>query len=573
MLDTNNSDLQPGPAEGESEESFGALLSQYEQSHSKKSADGEKQIIATVLSVSGERILVDIGYKIEGALAPAAFSPGELPKPGDQFPVSVKGRNEDGYYDVTIRHVRQPTDWASLERAFEQHAVIVGTVSGTIKGGLTVDIGVRAFLPASRSGTHDAAEMEKLVGGEIRCRILNIDVAEEDVVVDRRSVLEEEQRAGQERLIAALHEGDIVTGEVRSLTTYGAFVDLGGVDGLLHISDIAWSRVGKPEDVLSIGQHLETRVLKVDPETRRISLGLKQLQSNPWDEVSTKYHIGDRIRGIVSRTMDFGAFVELEPGVEGLIHLSEMSWTRKNKKPGDIVKRGDTVEAIILSVSQSERRIGLGLKQTLSDPWADAAGRFPAGSIIEGAVTSFTAFGAFVQAAEGIEGMIHISEIGGERRLHHPQEALKLGQTVRAQVIEIDTAKRQMKLSIKRTVPVSLDEYLAEHATGDLVTGRVIKIDGGAVHVELGEGIHANCRMASAASENQSAGAAPSSGEASNLSSLTAMLQARWKGKATNQPSAQPRQSPELPHPGQIRTFRITAIDAASKAITLDLVE
>src|SRR6202020_1900337 len=259
-------------------------------------------------------------------------------------------------------------------------AVIVGTVTGAVKGGLTVDVGVRAFMPGSRSGARDAAELEKLVGQEIRCRIIKLDSAEEDVVVDRRAVSEEEDRSARERRYSEIKEGDTISGTVRSLMDYGAFIDIGGVDGLLHISDIAWSRVEKPSDILTVGQQIDAKVLKIEAAGKRISLGMKQLLPHPWDAVAGKYVTGERVRGTVSRVTDFGAFVELEPGIEGMVHLSEMSWAKKVRKPGDMLKQGDTVEVMILGVSLAERRMSLGLKQTLGDPWADASERFAAGS-------------------------------------------------------------------------------------------------------------------------------------------------------------------------------------------------
>ena len=280
-------------------------------------------------------------------------------------------------------------------------------------------------MPSSRSGERDAAALEKLVGEQIRCRIIKLDVTDEDVVVDRRVVIEEEERASKERRYAEIEEGATISGTVRSLADYGAFVDLGGVDALLHISDMAWGRINKPADVLSVGQQIEVKVLKVDTDKHRISVGLKQLQQHPWDAVAEKYKVGERVQGTVTRVADFGAFVELEPGIEGLIHLSEMSWGKKVRKAGDVVKPGETVEAVILGVNPGERRISLGLKQALGDPWAQAAQKFAAGTIIEGPVTSITKFGAFVQLAEGVEGMVHVSEISAEKRIEHPQDVLK----------------------------------------------------------------------------------------------------------------------------------------------------
>src|SRR5205085_1259682 len=269
---------------------------------------------------------------------------------GEKILVSIKGRDPEGYYILSRMKVERPKDWSSLEKAFESKTPIAGTVTGVVKGGLSVDVGVRAFMPASRSGTKDAAEMEKLVGQEITCRIIKLDVADEDVVVDRRVVLEEQEAQEKDKFFENLKEGVTVQGTVRSLTDYGAFVDIGGVDGLLHVADIAWSRINKPADVLSVGQSVEVLILKVDPKKRRISLGMKQLLPQPWTLAGEKYKVGERVRGTVSRVTDFGAFVELEPGIEGLIHLSEMSWSKKVRKTTDVVKPGDTVEVVILGV-------------------------------------------------------------------------------------------------------------------------------------------------------------------------------------------------------------------------------
>ena len=275
--------------------------------------------------------------------------------------------------------MERPKDWSALEKVFADKAAIAGVVTAVVKGGVSVDVGVRAFMPASRSGARDAAEMEKLVGQEIRCRIIKLDVADEDVVVDRRAVLEEEERANKDKRYSEVKEGETVQGTVRSLTDYGAFVDIGGVDALLHVADISWGRVNKPADVLKVGDKVEARVLKVDPAKKRISLGLKQLQPHPWDLVADKYKVGERVKGSVTRVTDFGAFVELEKGIEGLVHLSEMSWSKKVRKPSDVVNPGDTVEVVVLGVNAPDRRISLGLKQALGDPWADAAQKYPGG--------------------------------------------------------------------------------------------------------------------------------------------------------------------------------------------------
>ena len=541
----------------ESGPSFGELLSQFERSH--RPEQGAKQLTGTVVSLDAEAVYLDIGYKTEGLLPRTALRDNaESVKPGDQFHVSVKGRNAEHYYELSLARVAQPRDWTQLEEAFAQKLTIPGTVTGVVKGGLTVDVGVRAFLPASRSGTRDAAELEKLVGQEITCRITQLDVADENVIIDRRAVLEEQALAAGQSQLAALREGDVVSGTVSRLAAFGAFVDLGGIDGLLHVSDMAWSRVGTPEDVVQMGQTVEVKVLRIDRETRRISLGLRQLQPEPWETATERYMAGARVTGTVTRLTDFGAFVELEPGIEGMIHVSEMSWVKKVRRPSDILKAGDTVEAIILSVNQPERRMALGLKQALGDPWAGAVKKFPAGSAVEGPVTKLEKFGAFVRMAEGVEGLVHISEITAERRLAHPQDALKVGQVVRAQVLAIDAEKRQAKLSMKQLVPTSLDEYVAEHNVGDVVSGRVIEESANQATVELGEGIRAECRLKA----GQSAGA-PGSG-AADLSSLTSMLQARWKGKTPA--------GPEPLRAGQVRDFRIVELDRDAKQIAVEMI-
>jgi small subunit ribosomal protein S1 len=559
-------------------ESFGDLLSQFEKTH-RKPAPGQ-QIEATIVSITADSVILDIGFKSEGILPLSIFENAKTPpKPGDKLLVSVTGRNPEGYYELSRTRVAQPTDWPALERAFAEKTTIVGTVTAAIKGGLSVDVGVRAFLPASRSGTRDAAEMEKLVGTEIRCRITKLDAADEDVVVDRRIVLEEEERLNKDRRYSELQEGDTVRGTVRSLTDYGAFIDIGGVDALLHVSDISWSRIAKPADALTVGQDVEAKILKLSDEggRRRISVGLKQLLPHPWDAVAGKLHPGDRARGTVTRVADFGAFVELEPGVEGLIHVSEMSWTKKVRAV-DVLKPGEIVEAVILSVNPADRRLALGLKQTLGNPWTDLPQKFPIGSAVEGPVMSLTKFGAFIEIAEGIEGMVHISDMSTERRLNHPQDMVRVGQTVKAQVLAIDSEKRQVRLGMKQLVPTGLDEYLAEHKVGDTVSGRFMEINGRSARVELGEGIEAGCQLpadqvapAAPASASSTQNPAPGAPAKADLSSLSSMLQARWKGAS---PASSPAAASARPDParvGQIRSFRITQLDAAAKKLEVAL--
>jgi small subunit ribosomal protein S1 len=554
---------EPELAAEEPTENFAEMLSQFEKSHSHKAAGQKQQLQGTVVSLSADQVILDIGYKTEGVLPRSAFdNNAEGVKVGDSFQVSVTGRNEEGYYELSRFKVAQPRDWTALEAAFAERTAVVGTVTEVVKGGLRVDIGVRAFMPASRSGTRDAAELEKLVGTEITCRITKLDVMDEDVVVDRRVVLEEQARGLVEGRRSALKEGDVVTGTVRSLAPYGAFIDLGGMDGLLHISDMAHARVAKAEDVVSVGQELQVKILKVDAETKKISLGLKQLQAEPWATVPERFQAGQRVTGTVTRLQDFGAFVEIEPGIEGLIHISEMSWGKKVRHPSDVVKQGDRVDAVILSIKPEERRISLGLKHAMADPWSEVRQKFPENSQIEGPVTKIMNFGAFVQLAEGVEGLVHVSEIVADRRINHPSDVLRAGQVVKALVLAIDTEKRQIKLSMKQLVPTSIDEYIAEHKAGDVVSGRVMELAGAMAVVELGEGIRAQSRVKAAEAP---AAEKPSTGSA-DLSALSSLLSARWKGNA---PEAAAK--PEAPAQGQIRSFRIVKLDAETKKIEVEL--
>ena len=435
-----------------------------------------------------------------------------------------------------------------------------------VKGGFRVDVGVPAFLPASRSGAREQADMEKLIGQQIECRIIKLDVADEDIVLDRRSVLEEHEAQERDRAFSELREGRIVRGSVRSLTDFGAFVDIGGIDGLLHVADMAWNRVAKPSDVVSVGDSVEVKILKVDAGTRRISLGMKQLGPDPWTVAGERFHVGDRVQGKVSRLADFGAFIELMPGVDGLIHVSELSWSKKIKRPSDVLKTGELVEAVVLGINLAERRISLGLKQALGDPWEDAQKKFTPGTVVEGAVTSLMNFGAFVDLGNGIEGMIHVGDISLEKRLNHPREALSQGQVVKAVVLDLDRERRRVKLGMKQLQPTSIDHYIGEHQLGDTVTGRLVEVKNATGKAELGEGVYATCRIP------VQPAAAPASEEPqgkTDLSSMTAKLAAKWKqGAATgSQPVREEARS------GQIRSFRITSLDPEKKRIEVELAE
>jgi small subunit ribosomal protein S1 len=544
------------PEEGETaagDSSFGDILSEFEQSH----RSGGETVEGTVVSVTPDNVVVDIGRKMEGTLP---RDPKIDWKPGIKVLVSVRGRDEEGYYQLSTIKVEVPRDWSGLEAAFANKSTISGTVAEAVKGGLRVDVGVRAFMPASRSGVREMADVEKLIGQQIECRIIKLDTANEDVVVDRRVILEEAERQAKEQAFGRLQEGAVVEGTVRSLTDFGAFVDLGGVDGLLHVSDMSYARNIKPADVVKTGDRVQVKILKIIPEKRKISLGMKQLTADPWSGVAEKFAVGSKIRGKVSRVADFGAFVELEPGIEGLIHVSEMSWAKKNIKASDIVKPEEMVEVVILGVNAQEKRIALGLKQALGDPWEDALKKYPVGAVVEAPVTSLAKFGAFVDLGGGVEGMIHISDISAEKRLNHASEALKQGEVVKAVVLEADRERRRLRLGIKQLQPTSIDEYLAERKTGEVVSGRVVDVSGGRVKVELGEGVTAFAKLPEQKQE-ATAGAAKA-----DLSSLTAMLAQKWKsggGPSSAEAGAV--------RPGQVRSFKIVALDPAQKRIDLEL--
>jgi len=417
-------------------------------------------------------------------------------------------------------------------------------------------------MPASRSGIRELEEMPSLVGQEIQCRITKLDTEKEDVVVDRRVVLEEEQAQRREEAFSGLTEGAVVRGRVRNVMDFGAFLDLGGVDGLLHIADMSYSRIGKASDVVKPGDELEVKVLKIDPSSKKISLGLKQLQEDPWSTAARTFHVGDRVSGTVSRLADFGAFIELLPGVDGLIHLSELSWNKRVRKPGDLLKPGERIEAVVLQINPMERKIGLGYKQALGDPWDTVAERFPAGTVIEGPITSLTQFGAFVELGEGIEGMVHISDITNEKRLEHPKEKLAKGQRVEAAVVEVDRERRRIRLSMRQLEPTTVDHYISEHQVGDTVSGRLVEIKGDRAKVELGEGVVGTCRLKR--SEETAKTVKP--GEGADVSSLGAMLAARWKqgGPTTGE-------SNEAVRVGQVRSFRIANMDLGKRLIEVEL--
>jgi small subunit ribosomal protein S1 len=544
------------PDDETADQSFADILKQFETSGRARPAGGPRR--GTVVGVSGDYVLIDYGSKAEGVIAAADLldADGKLSvKRGDTFDVAITGRNSEGM--VTLSRVTgpRPRDWEGLKRAFENKEIVAGRVTGAVKGGFTVDLGTRAFLPASRSGARTPEEMEQLVGQEIRCRVIKLDVDDEDVVVDRRSVMEEEARQIRQNTVAALEEGAVVRGTVRSITGYGAFIDLGGFDGLLHVGDISWSRVSDPSTELAVGEVLDLKILKVDKETGKISLGLKQMSPDPWDQAAVQLNPGDRVTGVVTRLADFGAFIEVLPGVEGLIHVSEMSWTKRIHRASEVLKEGERVEAVVLKVDRAASRLSLGLKQVLGNPWDTIKSRYPSGKVVEGKVTRLAKFGAFVEVEEGIEGLVHISDFTNEKRIEHPSEMVKVGQSVRAVVLSAEPETRRLKLGMKQLEATPADQFIQQLAVGDRVTGRVTQVRGNEVRVQLGEGVEGVCVV-----EGAPGGSPPvSSG------SLAEQLAAAWKGGI--KPAA--GTGADAYHEGQVRSFTIKAIDPAGKKIDL----
>jgi small subunit ribosomal protein S1 len=539
--------------------SFGDILKNFETGGRKATAGGGPRS-GTVVGVSGDYVLIDYGSKAEGVIPAADLrdADGNLSvKPGDRFDVAMTGWNNEGMATLSRVKGPRPRDWDALKAAFDNKQIVAGRVTGAVKGGFTVDLGARAFLPASRSGAQTPDDMQQLVGQEIRCRIINFDANDEDVVIDRRSVMEEEAKELRQNSIAALEEGGVVRGTVRSLTNYGAFVDLGGFDGLLHIGDISWSRVTDPSTELSVGDQLDLKILKVEKETGKISLGLKQMSADPWQEISARLNVGDRVTGTVTRLADFGAFVEIAPGVEGLIHVSEMSWTKRINRASDVLKQGQRVEAAVLKIDQAASRLSLGLRQVLDNPWDTINERYPVGKIVEGKVTRLVKFGAFVEVEEGIEGLVHISDFTSEKRIEHPSEKVKVGQVVRAAVLSAEPDARRLKLGMKQLEATATDQFAQQAAVGDRVTGRILRVRRNEVTVQLSEGVEGVCLVEEVA---------PAGSSAASAGSLAEQLAAAWKGGTKSSAAAS---GSEPYREGQIRSFTIKAIDPTGKKIEL----
>jgi small subunit ribosomal protein S1 len=450
-----------------------------------------------VLAVTDAGVIVDVGGKFEGLVPAQEFvdsgSPIEFGA-GQTIEVERLHAQKDGY--VLLSHVRahRRRVWERIEKSYREHATIKGKVTERIKGGLVVDIGVRSFLPASQIELRPVHDLDSWKDKEIEVRVLKLNRKRGNVVVSRRAILEEDQKSKRDTLMGSLAEGTIVTGKVKNVTDYGVFVDLGGMDGLLHVSDLVWGRVPHPSSIVKAGDDLQVQILKFDKEKQRISLGRKQLLPDPWATVPERFPVGTRVHGKVVGVTDYGAFVQIEPGVEGLVHVSEMSWSKRTKHPAKIVKEGDELEVVVLEVKTEQRRISLGLKQTQPDPWDAAAEKYPVGTVVSGRIRNLADFGAFVEIEEGMEGLIHISDVSWTERIKHPSEKFKKGDTVEAKVLKVDSQNRRLSLGIKQLKDIWAD-WFAAHKVGDVLKGKVARTTDFGAFVELAEGIEALCHV------------------------------------------------------------------------------
>ncbi|HET7291957.1 MAG TPA: 30S ribosomal protein S1 [Vicinamibacteria bacterium] len=472
-------------------EEFEKLLDMYDVSF-RNFAEGEV-VRGVVLQVSASEVIVDVGYKSEGMIALDEFrdEAGQVSvKPGDVVDVLLeKTEDKEGYIVLSKEKAEKMKVWDDVERAYQERRVVTGRVIERVKGGLAVDIGVRAFLPGSQVDVRPVRNLDALRGQELRMRVIKVNKKRGNIVLSRKAVLEEENAERKRDTLETLEEGKVLVGVVKNITEYGAFVDLGGIDGLLHITDMSWGRVNHPSEVVNVGDEVKVVVLKFDRDSERVSLGYKQLKADPWSTASIRYPVGARVKGKVVSLTDYGAFVELEEGVEGLIHVSEMSWSKKVKHPSKILNVAQEVECVVLGIDQEAHRISLGLKQTESNPWEQLAGKYPVGSRIKGKVRNLTEFGAFVEVEEGIDGLIHISDLSWTKRVKHPSEILKKGDVVEAVVLNIDADNQRLSLGLKQLATDIWDEFFSHHKVGDIVEGKIVRLTNFGAFVELAEGI------------------------------------------------------------------------------------
>ncbi len=472
-------------------EDFGAVLEKFEEG--VKTLKEGAVVTGTVMKVLDKEVIVDIGYKSEGVIDIDEFrgrGRDIAVNPGDKIDVLLeKTEDADGYVVLSKEKAERLKVWDYVEKAYETGEPVTGRFVDRIKGGLKVDIGLPAFLPGSLVDVRPVRNLESLIGHEFQARVIKVNKRRGNIVLSRKAILEEENAEKKKKTLEDLEEGKIFRGVVKNLTEYGAFIDLGGLDGLLHITDMSWGRISHPSEKFQISDEVDVIVLKYDRERERVSLGFKQLQEDPWELVPTKYPPALRIRGKVVSLTDYGAFVEVEEGVEGLIHVSEMSWTKRVKHPSKILNVGDWVECVVLEVDQEARRLSLGLKQTEPNPWDLINTKYRIGDNITGSVRNITDFGAFVEVEEGIDGLVHISDLSWTRRIKHPSEVLKKGDEVEAVILKIDSENQRLSLGVKQLQPNVLEDFFKSHAVGDVLLGKVARITEFGAFVQLHEEI------------------------------------------------------------------------------------
>ncbi|NJN63716.1 MAG: 30S ribosomal protein S1 [Acidobacteria bacterium] len=493
-MQTNGSqnDFKHGvPAQGDAGLDFAAMLEQYAP---RVEVQQGNVVRGTVVRVLQDFVLVDIGYKKEGAVSRAEFrrsvdSDADV-QIGAKVEAVIESLDEDeDYIPLSVEKAQRIKVWERVEAAYKNGDVLVGRVIDRIKGGLAVDIGARAFLPGSLVDIRPVRNLEAFRDEEVRVRVIKMNRRRGNIVVSRKHVLEEENAEKKKVTLETLEEGTRITGVVKNITEYGAFVDLGGIDGLLHVTDMSWSRVNHPSEVVSIGQDVDVLVLKFDRDKERVSLGMRQLKEDPWANAAEKYPLLSRIKGRVVSLTDYGAFVELEEGIEGLIHVSEMSWTKRVKHPSKVLEAGHEVEAVVLEVDEENRRLSLGLKQTTPNPWSVIQDKYQEGDIIQGIVRNIADFGAFIEVEEGVDGLVHISDLTWNRRVKHPAEVLRKGQEVEAKILRIDSENQRLSLSIKDLQPDIWEEFFKRYRVGDILEGKVMRLTDFGAFVELTDGV------------------------------------------------------------------------------------
>jgi small subunit ribosomal protein S1 len=450
-----------------------------------------------VVSVADDGVVVDIGAKTEGFLSarggdrPEALA--EL-QPGQEIEVIVAALGEPGeYVQLAIAYPENNEEWERLEAAYRDKATVTGKVIERVKGGLTIDVGLPAFLPGSQADLRAPHDLDAWIGQEIEVRIVKLSRRRGNVVVSRRELLEEELNAVKQETLSKIAVGEIVTGAVKNVTSYGAFVDLGGIDGLIHVTDISYGRIKDPSEALTPGQEVTAKVIRFDREKERVSLSLKDMQPDPWQTVVERYRQGERVSGKVASITDYGAFIEIEDGVEGLIHISEMTWSKRLKHPSKVLSEGQELASVILKVQPEQRRISLSLKQVEADPWESVDQRYALGSIVEGRVRNVTSYGVFVELEEGVDGLVHVSDLSWDSRVRSPKDVVKKGQTLRAVVLNIDHENRRMSLGVKQLEPDVWETFFSTHAIGDRVIGRVTRQVKFGAFVELSPGVEGLC--------------------------------------------------------------------------------